>query len=420
MAKLSTDDAAISTLAGADASAPRSASRTRAALHAFVGWLDGFGERSYDPHDLWAIALGRRAKELYYRRPRLGTAASAPFVALDLVAPRAARVAFCDRNRFPIADAHYAIGFFQLARTETNPRYSDRGRSFLAALSESRSPGYDDPAWGYPFDWPSRYGLWKADLPLITTSPYAYEAFRAGQEATGDESYARLMEGAARFVAEQIPVTNVASGVDASAYTPYDRRQVVNASAYRGYLLVDAGGRFAREDWLDAGNRNLAFVLRSQRDDGSWPYSMDGTDDFVDNFHTCLVLKNLVKAADLPGSALDLESAIAAGYDYYRRHLLDERGLPVPFAIRPRLTLHRRDLYDYAEGINLALLLRSRIPAAGSVLGRLVDELVEGWALPDGHFVTRELIVGRNTVPYHRWAQSQTFHALARVVADGS
>jgi hypothetical protein len=41
-----------------------------------------------------------------------------------------------------------------------------------------------------------------------------------------------------------------------------------------------------------------------------------------------------------------------------------------------------------------------------------MKELLDNWTLPDGHFVTRITWFGRNAIPYHRWAQSQTFHAL--------
>jgi hypothetical protein len=386
------------------------------AVRSFIRWLNAFGESSQDPYDFWVSSIGARAKTLYYRRQLLGTLAAGPFVVLDLIAPRT-RALVRPRARFPIADAHYAMGFFALARAEDDPRHVERGRVFLAALERSRSSLYEDPAWGYPFDWPTRYGVYRAGWPLMTSTPYGYEAFEAGHAAVGDPAYARVMEGVARFAAERIPVTQVGPGVEAAAYTPFDRRHVVNASAYRGFLLTAAGRRFERKDWLVAAHRNVAFVLKSQRDDGSWPYSTDGADDFVDNFHTCLVLKNLVKVWALTGDE-EVRQAFGTGYEFYLGHLLDEAGRPLPFARRPRLTLHRRDLYDYAEGINLAQLLQGEIPAAGGVLQGLVRDLVERWALPDGHFVTREFVVGRNTVPYHRWAQSQTFHALARVAAD--
>jgi hypothetical protein len=76
------------------------------------------------------------------------------------------------------------------------------------------------------------------------------------------------------------------------------------------------------------------------------------------------------------------------------------------------MTLFTRDLYDYAEGLNLALLLRDVDDDAESIADTLANALVTSWALPDGHFVTRQHRLGRNTVPYHRWAQAQTFHAL--------
>ena len=139
----------------------------------------------------------------------------------------------------------------------------------------------------------------------------------------------------------------------------------MNASSYRAFLLTTAGRRFERDDWVEAAGRNVAFVLREQRADGSWPYATD--DDFVDNFHTCLVLKNLMKVWRSTGEA-HVHDSIVRGYQFYVQRLLDDDGLPVPFARSPRLTLHRRDLYDYAEGIYLANLLRDEIPAATQVL----------------------------------------------------
>jgi len=390
----------------------------RAAVTAFVGWLDAYGETSPDPYDFWNTSVGGRAKALYHRGGAVGKIAAAPFVALDTLVPRS-RALVRRRGRSAIGDAHFAMGFFALAEAEPaeEARHVARGLAFLEALDRQRSPGYEDPAWGYTFDWTTRYDVWPAGLPMITTIPYAYEAFEAGYEAVAEPAYVETMEGIARFAAEQIPVTPTGPGAEAGGYTPIDRRQVVNANAYRSFLLVTAGLRFGREDWEEAGRRNLAYVVNSQRPNGSWPYSTDGTDVFVDNFHTCFVLKSLLKVWALTRDA-QVRAAILRGYGFYLAHLIDEQGLPVPFAERPRLTLHRRDLYDYAEGINLAHLARELIPEANDVLERLTSDLLERWHLADGHFVTRELVVGRNTVPYHRWGQSQTFRSLARLVAS--
>jgi hypothetical protein len=377
----------------------------------FVRWLDRFGERSYDPHDFWAWPLGKSAKRLYYRRPMLGALAVVPFVALDTFVPRSRRFVASPR-RYPIADAHYAAGFFRWAAATGDAAGVARGMRFLDGLEDSRCEGFDEFCWGYPFDWESRSGAIVAGTPLMTTVPYAYEAFELGYEATDRPQYLRIMASIAAFAFDRIPITEFENGSAAAGYTPFHPTTVVNASCYRGFLLAAAGSRFGRGEWTRAAERNIAFVLATQRPDGSWPYATMKGDEFVDNFHTCLVLKNLFKFWRLTDRA-DVLDAVRQGYSFYHRRLLDERLEPVPFAVKPRLTLHVRDVYDYAEGLSLAVLLRDVEPDAPDVLHGMLRALVNDWVLRDGHFVTRRLLVGRNTIPYHRWAQSQVFHALA-------
>jgi hypothetical protein len=400
----------------------------RTALQAFVAWLQAYGDTSQDPYDFWANPAGQKAKRLAYRHKVAGTAAAAPFVLLDAALPGARRF-FRAKQRFPIADAHYAMGFFNLAATAAAggaasggaaPDREDEvaaGARYLDALTASRAPGFTNAGWGYPFDWEGWFGTFKAGTPFITTTVYGYEAFEQGYEITGDPTYLDMMHSVARFAFEDLTEQEVAPGARASSYGPHDQRRVVNASAYRAFLLARAGLRFERDDWSEAARGNLAFVLRSQQNDGSWLYAMDDRDHFVDNFHTCLVLKNLAKFAQDTGHAA-AQDAIRQGYAFYKRKLLDEAGLPVPFAQAQRLNLVRRELYDLAEGINLALLMRGADPEADSIAERLVQHVLEDWMLPDGHFVTRITWFGRNTIPYHRWAQAQTFHALTRTLLD--
>ena len=48
--------------------------------------------------------------------------------------------------------------------------------------------------------------------------------------------------------------------------------------------------------------------------------------------------------------------------DFSAAALFDEQGLPKPFSRAPRLTVYRRELYDYAECLNLTTLLQGRFP----------------------------------------------------------
>src|SRR5215472_4066557 len=81
----------------------------------FIEWLDHYGEVSYDFQSFYAGSFGRSAKALYYRKPLLGRLAVSPIVFCEAFAPSARRL-FWKPQRFPIADAHYAMGFSYLAQ----------------------------------------------------------------------------------------------------------------------------------------------------------------------------------------------------------------------------------------------------------------------------------------------------------------
>jgi hypothetical protein len=108
-----------------------------------------------------------------------------------------------------------------------------------------------------------------------------------------------------------------------------------------------------------------------------------------------------------------VRQAIGAGVAYYMQHLFDEQGLPRPFAVAPRLTIYKHELYDYAECINLATLLRGRFPVLDERLAGALADLFARWRKSDGSFRSRKLILGWDNVPMHRWAQAQLFRSLA-------
>ena len=77
------------------------------------------------------------------------------------------------------------------------------------------------------------------------------------------------------------------------------------------------------------------------------------------------------------------------------------------------MTVYRRELYDYAECINLGVLLNGRFPEMDRILSNVVTEVLGRWRRRDGSFRTRQLLMGWDNVPMHRWAQSQMFRSLS-------
>ena len=417
------------------------ADRISNVLADFTQWLDAYGETSWDFQSFYAGPVGGRAKALYYRHRFIGTAAVAPMVFCEAFLPGARRL-FHHRIRFPIADAHYAMGFAFLYDSTKDPQHLGKAIHFLDVLKETRCHDFKEYCWGYPFDWVWRGGTIKQETPLITTTPYAYEAFlqvyevferkkpvdellveRHGSPQLStlnsqpttprrEKEWKQILQSIARHARFDIKDTRASDRASSCSYTPYLPGVVINAASYRAFLLTSASQVFAEPEYWRIAERNLNFVLENQNPDGSWYYAMDGVRDFIDHFHTCFVMKALAKIHTLTrheGSLAALEKGVA----YYLTNLFDENGLPKPFSRAPRLTVYQRELYDCAECINLCLLLRDRFPQLEATLEKVVAHVLGAWVKRDGSFRSRKLHLGWDNVAMHRWGQSQMFRSLA-------
>jgi len=385
------------------------------ALNRFDAWLSRYGETSYDHQSFFAGPFGGRAKAMYYRRPLLGTAFVAPMIFCEAFVP-SARQLFWRKQRFPIADAHYAMGYAMLFQITGERKHYERAVHFLEVLEQTRCPGYELFGWGYPFDWVTRTGVMPANTPLITTTPYVYEAYSWVHQIDGSQRWLDIMNSAAEHALLDIRDRQISDDAATAGYNPLDSDGgVINASAYRAFMLTSASVQFGREDYRRAAERNLNFVLRSQQRNGSWFYAADGVRDFVDHFHTCFVLKALAKIEQLTGHE-GCRRAIEAGVDYYVNNLFDDQGLPKPFSRAPRLTVYRHELYDYAECLNLGVLLQGRFKDLDDRLRSTLHDLLARWRKRDGSFRSRRLLLGWDNVPMHRWAQSQVFRSLCSVL----
>ena len=145
-------------------------------LSGFTKWLSVYGDKSWDHQSFFAGPVGRRAKSLYYRNRFWDTAAVAPMIFFEAFLPSARRL-FHHPVRFAIADAHYAMGFAFLYEATGDFSHLENAVHFLTELKRSRCRGFQEYCWGYPFDWVTRNGVLKEQTPLITTTPYVYEAF---------------------------------------------------------------------------------------------------------------------------------------------------------------------------------------------------------------------------------------------------
>ena len=390
----------------------------------FSSWLDASGYATYDPYDTWGTAYGKWARHLYYKKNALGTLMTAPLILMEIVLPSLRKV-LVRKERYATANAQLALAFLNLheaCRHNANVESSsaawlEKARGLSNELLTLSVPGYQGMGWGYPFDWQHANGLMPKGTPHITATPYVYEVFTRLFDLTGDRHYLEVARSITEFVFADLNDTLTSSDAAASSYTPHDHSKVVNASAYRAFVLFDAARRFGIEEFETKAWKNLRFILQSQRDDGAWLYAIDDPSQaFIDHFHTCFVLKNLFKL-NRQLERPEVEDAIRRGYAWYRTALFDAEDNPKSYAVAPRLQIVRLEMYDFAEAITLGTLLKDEIPEAFGLAEKLAMQLIQRHQLAAGHWVTRVYRGGvRHTLPFLRWPQAQLFLAMTNLL----
>jgi hypothetical protein len=388
----------------------------RNGVNAFVRWLESEGYESYDPYDIWGTRYGLMSRRIYYRAPLLGAFLVAPLLLMEMICPELRRL-MVKKQRFATAEAQLVLGFLNLYQLTSDLLHLRRAMDICDGLLQLSLAGYSGHCWGYPFDWQNAAGLWPKNTPFITATPYCYEAFVSLGEITGEERYLSIARSVAKFVQDDLNDTPIAAEAAAASYSPHVHDQVVNASAYRAFVLFDAAHRFGETGFLTKANKNLQFILDAQHPDGSWPYALnEGKGSFIDHFHTCFVLKNLFKINQRLHRD-KVRETIGRGYSYYLSKLFYANGMPKYFAVAPRMETVRMESYNLAEAITLGVLFRHDVPSAYDATRRLASTVCRDFQLPAGYFITRVYIGGRrHKQPFIRWPQAQMFYALTSLL----
>jgi len=222
------------------------------------------------------------------------------------------------------------------------------------------SHGYSGFCWGLNMKWASNNGAYDENTPFITATPYALEALVSYQDMVKDDRYLGVITSIFDFINADLHRFIDSPDTLCLSYSPVKEfRPVMNANSYAMYALSLLVSFLPDKSQSINGDilRLYHFISSNQCQDGSWWYYSDKeSNNFIDCFHSCFVLKNLIKTSKLVQLPANCNSVVSAGYSYLIDNFIDsDFGLFKRFSRTNKIGLVKFDLYDNAEMLNLSL-----------------------------------------------------------------
>jgi hypothetical protein len=309
---------------------------------------------SYDPYDPWMGPNGVAIRTAFYRGKLSGKILAALTVLVDWLFPMTLRRVLGIKPRnYPISVAQEILSADSL---------EDPSKALQELMSTAVPLDKDvGAAWGLGFPWMSKNGLYNENVPFITHTPYAMEALRKLMQFDECEQEAREHFQKTWVFLESLFILHDDDTGLALSYAPLEEpRIVINANSYACYAYCLHG--LENKDHCDQARsraRRIAqYVISQQQEDGSWFYYADSLPgNFIDCFHSCFVLKNLIKASKLDDEIRAMVSdTIIMGKRYIDDNFFDENmGLVKRFTQRDIKDPFMWDLYDQAEYLGILI-----------------------------------------------------------------
>lgn len=232
-------------------------------------------------------------------------------------------------------------------------------------------------------------------------------AFLDRNELFGEEEDLETARSACDFILNRLTIMEDSTGICFS-YTPLDRRQVHNANMLGASLLARVA-RITGESHLQLHSRRAAsFSMTRQNADGSWPYGVGDAENWIDNFHTGLVLVSLLEYMQYSQDR-EFEDNLNRGYSFWKSAFFSADGQPMYYPGK----LYPIDTHSVAQAMLTFAAFSGRDPEAADRALRLARWGCANMQDEAGCFHYQIGRYMRNRIPYIRWSQAWMFRALA-------
>lgn len=331
-------------------------------------------------------------------------------------------VSFRNLVRVPAERNAKGTALFALAalanyrRTKTKEA-ANEARTLLDDLSEARLDNKSGAAWGYNFDWQGRAFFAPKGTPTIVPTAFAARAFTEAARDLKDESYLSTARSCCDFILNDLPRSVESQSEICWSYSPVDRTRVFNASLLAAETLACVGALTNEVELCEWAVRGARYVVKRQREDGSWAYGADGYQSWADNFHTAFVLTSMARITKACLSCRDeFREAMKRGYEFWRTSFFLSNGWPKYFHDR----LYPADAHSAGAAIVALLELRELDSRATELAHKIALWAIRNLRDPRGFFYYQRRRFYTVRTPYMRWSQAWMLYALARLMEESN
>lgn len=363
----------------------------------------------YDPFDAMNSRLFQATPLKSFRFFRLGWTQLVKRSAVNLRV-----ISSVPREQNAKGIALFALAALSHHRRSPTAETESVARQLLHQLLTMQIEGGGGATWGYNFDWQSRVLFAPRGTPTIVPTAFAARALVEAHQIFGDEQYLKTARSSGDFIVNNLPRTiDNADGLCFS-YSPSSRTCVFNASLLAAETLATVGAQTGNDELLQLARRATRYVLKQQREDGSWLYGAGPGQDWIDNFHTAFVLSSLYRV--LKSVAGDNASEIAVslehGYEFWRSRFFLADGCPKYYDD----SLYPVDTHAAATAIatlaDLSETFPDSLPLARKVARWSIDNLRD----QSGYFYYQRRRFYTVRTPFMRWSEAWMLYGLARLL----
>ncbi len=303
------------------------------------------------------------------------------------------------------AASAYAINGF-LPQFEADLRLA----ATLKKLERIRCGSYDEPCWGYHFDFQSRVFFYPKTEPNVIATVYAGTALLDAFERTQDPEQLARAHAIGLFLLRHVPQTGDHPGAF-FGYLVGDRTPIHNSNLHVCALLARLYALTGDEQMARAAREGVRWTAARQRPNGSWPYGERSGLQWVDNFHTGYVLDALDTC--LRTGILDAPEVLEKGLAFYRARMFLADGTPKYFEHQT----YPIDLWCVAQAIQTLSIASRRDSQLLPQALHVFEFALRRMRRADGLFVFQRRGMWSNRVPHMRGVVAPMMLALAHLLA---